>query len=183
MAAHLAGPAENTGHACQPPNGDSVITAADRLAGWLATARSTQRRHSHPDFCEVQAIEMAEAAWRCGIHTVRGYSHCRGEAIFHTICLIFARERKADDPGARGGDVLSCLKCYVARMRDLNLEELRRGGTLESSQAGAPFDAFNRSSYLRHAQITTLWERVLAVISVGLIGFTLFNILVRALWP
>jgi hypothetical protein len=68
-------------------------------------------------------------------------------------------------------------------MRELNLEELRRGGTLESSQAGEPFDAFNRPSYLRHVQITSVWERVLAVISVGLVGFALFNILVRAFWP
>jgi hypothetical protein len=124
----------------------------------------------------MNAIATRRALKKLGPHGGAGFVQsadiaCRGEATFHTDCLIFAR------------GVLSWLKCYVARMRDLNLEELRRGGTLESSQAGAPFDAFNRSSYVRHAQITTVWERVLAVISVGLIGFTLFNILVRAWWP
>lgn len=39
----------------------------------------------------------------------------------------------------------------VLAMTAPNLEELRIGGTLEDSQAGAPFNAFNRGASLRHA--------------------------------
>ena len=62
-----------------------------------------------------------------------------------------------------------------------NLEELRVGDTLQDSQSGAPLNAFNRSARMRHAQLGTWWERILAVLSLIFVTVTLVNLVIRAL--
>jgi hypothetical protein len=67
-------------------------------------------------------------------------------------------------------------------MKEPNIEELRRSGALLSSQTGAPTSFANSGFHcLRHAQNVSWWELVLGLISLGLIVFALFNILLRAL--
>jgi hypothetical protein len=68
----------------------------------------------------------------------------------------------------------------VRAMKTPNLEELRIGGALQDSQAGAPFNAFNRGTSLRHAQLGTWWERVLAVLSLIFVMATLIGLLIRS---
>lgn len=68
------------------------------------------------------------------------------------------------------------IRATFAGMREPNLEEFRASGALENQQAGAPLNAFNRAGWLRHAQLGTWWERVLAVaglviLFVGLLVF------------
>jgi len=65
-------------------------------------------------------------------------------------------------------------------MRAPNLEELRIADRLQDRQAGA-LNAFNRSTRLRHAQLGTWWERVLAVLSLIFVVSTLIGLVVRAL--
>jgi hypothetical protein len=69
----------------------------------------------------------------------------------------------------------------VLTMRTPNLEELRTSGTLQDRQAGAPLNAFNRGSRLRHAQLGTSWERVLAVLSLVFVASTLISLAIRSL--
>jgi hypothetical protein len=68
-------------------------------------------------------------------------------------------------------------------VRQINLEEYRASGTLQDLQAGAPLNAFNRDSSIRHAQLGTWWERGLAVLSLAFALVTLTNLLRRSLWP
>jgi hypothetical protein len=68
-------------------------------------------------------------------------------------------------------------------MKHTNLEEYRASGTLQDIQAGAPFNAFNRGAYIRHAQLGTWWERALAILSLAFVLVTLANIVLRKLLP
>ena len=68
----------------------------------------------------------------------------------------------------------------LAAMRQPNLEELRLGDRLQDQQAGA-LNAFNRSTRLRHAQLGTWWERVLAVLSLIFVAATVISLVVSAL--
>jgi hypothetical protein len=68
----------------------------------------------------------------------------------------------------------------VLGMKTPNLEELRIGGALQDNQAGVPFNAFNRGARIRHAQLGTWWERVLAVLSLIFVVATLIGLLVRS---
>ena len=61
-------------------------------------------------------------------------------------------------------------------------DDTAEGSTLDRGQGGEPFVAYSGSHYLRHAQITSWWERVLAVISLALVAFTAGNLLIRALF-
>jgi hypothetical protein len=61
-------------------------------------------------------------------------------------------------------------------------EEARLGHTLDRGQGGERFVGYSGSHYLRHAQITSWWERILAVITLALVAFTLGSILLRTLW-
>jgi hypothetical protein len=72
---------------------------------------------------------------------------------------------------------------HTTSMRNTNLEEYRASGTLQDIQAGAPFNAFNRGAYIRHAQLGTWWERVLAVLSLAFVVVTVINIVLRSLSP
>jgi hypothetical protein len=67
----------------------------------------------------------------------------------------------------------------VRAMKTPNLEELRIGGALQDSQAGAPFNAFNRGARIRPAPLGTWWERVLAVLSLIFVATTLIGLLIR----
>jgi hypothetical protein len=51
-------------------------------------------------------------------------------------------------------------------MGEPNLEELGASGALQDVQAGArpALNAFNRGARMRHAQLGTWWERILAVL-------------------
>jgi hypothetical protein len=69
----------------------------------------------------------------------------------------------------------------VYAMKVPNLEELRTGDALQDRQAGAPLNAFNRSTRLRHAQLGTWWERVLAVLSLIFVIATLTGLMIRNL--
>jgi hypothetical protein len=69
----------------------------------------------------------------------------------------------------------------VLVMKMPNLEELRTGEMLQDRQSGAPLNAFNRSTRLRHAQLGTWWERALAVLSLIFVLVTLISLLIRAL--
>jgi hypothetical protein len=69
----------------------------------------------------------------------------------------------------------------MLRMEEINLEELRYSGALQDLQAGAPLDAFNRSARIRHSQLTSWWERCLAVLSLAFIVVTLVNLVLRNL--
>jgi hypothetical protein len=68
----------------------------------------------------------------------------------------------------------------LAAMRQPNLEELRLADRLQDQQAGG-LNAFNRSTRLRHSQLGTWWERVLAVLSLIFVVATAISLLVRAL--
>ena len=68
----------------------------------------------------------------------------------------------------------------VTGMREPNLEELRTGDSLQDSQSGA-LNAFNRSPRLRHAQLGSWWERVLAVLSLIFVVVTVVNLVIRNL--
>jgi hypothetical protein len=68
----------------------------------------------------------------------------------------------------------------VTGMREPNLEELRIADTLQDNQSGA-LNAFNRSPRLRHAQLGSWWERVLAVLSLIFVVVTVFNLVIRNL--
>jgi len=54
---------------------------------------------------------------------------------------------------------------YASLMAKIHREDVQIGSTLDRGQGGAPFSPFSGSNYLRHAQITTVWERILAVVS------------------
>ncbi len=69
----------------------------------------------------------------------------------------------------------------VAVMRTPNLEELRTGDSLQDRQAGSGLNAFNRSTRLRHAQLGTWWERVLAVLSLIFVASTIVSLVIRNL--
>jgi hypothetical protein len=69
----------------------------------------------------------------------------------------------------------------IAAMREPNLEELRLAASLQDNQAGAGLNAFNRSSRLRHAQLGTWWERVLAVLSLIFVTATVVSLIIRSL--
>jgi hypothetical protein len=66
-------------------------------------------------------------------------------------------------------------------MKHTNLEEYRSSGTLKDIQTGAPFNAFNRGTHIRHAQLGTWWERALAILSMVFVLLTLINIALRHL--
>jgi hypothetical protein len=68
----------------------------------------------------------------------------------------------------------------LTAMRQPNIEELRLADRLQDSQAGG-LNAFNRTTRLRHAQLGTWWERVLAVLSLIFVVATAISLLVRAL--
>jgi hypothetical protein len=68
-------------------------------------------------------------------------------------------------------------------MSKVNLEEYRTSGALQDTQAGAPFNAFNRGADIRHAQLGTWWERTLAILSLVFVVVTLANIVWRSLSP
>jgi hypothetical protein len=61
--------------------------------------------------------------------------------------------------------------CYITDMREPNLEELRASYALQDVQAGArpPLNAFNRGARMRHAQLGTWWERILAVLGAAIL--------------
>jgi len=69
----------------------------------------------------------------------------------------------------------------VIGMRTPNLEEIRTGDRLQDGQAGTPLNAFNRGSRLRHAQLGTWWERVMAVLSLIFVATTLISLAIRSL--
>jgi hypothetical protein len=56
-------------------------------------------------------------------------------------------------------------------MREPNLEEFRASSALQDVQAGARpgLNAFNRGARMRHAQLGTWWERLLAVITAAIL--------------
>lgn len=66
-------------------------------------------------------------------------------------------------------------------MGKLTQDDVSAGGRLERGQGGGTFMPFHGSHYLRHAQITTWWERLLAVVSLAMLGFALVNIVLRNL--
>jgi hypothetical protein len=66
-------------------------------------------------------------------------------------------------------------------MRKLNLEEVRFSGALQNLQAGAPLNAFDRGAKIRHAQLGSWWERVLAILSLAFVLTTLVNLVLRNL--
>jgi hypothetical protein len=66
-------------------------------------------------------------------------------------------------------------------MRERAEEDTRTATILERGQGGTQFAPFTGSHYLRHAQITTWWERVLAVVCLGLLVFALVNTVLRNL--
>ena len=66
-------------------------------------------------------------------------------------------------------------------MREQNQENIKRAATLERGQGATEFAPFTGSHYLRHAQITTWWERVLAVVCLVLLAFGLVNVVLRNL--
>jgi hypothetical protein len=43
-------------------------------------------------------------------------------------------------------------------MTKINQGDVRIGSKLDRGQGGAHFSLFSESNYLRHAQITTVWE-------------------------
>ena len=68
-------------------------------------------------------------------------------------------------------------------MRNTKLEEYRTSGALQDIQAGAPLNAFNRGSYIRHVQLGIWWERALAVVALAMVLVTLVNLALRSLSP
>ena len=68
-------------------------------------------------------------------------------------------------------------------MKNTTLEEYRTSGALQDIQAGAPFNPFNRGSYIRHTHLRPGWERVLAVLGLAFVLVTLVNLTVRSYWP
>ena len=56
-------------------------------------------------------------------------------------------------------------------MREPNLEELRASGAPQEVQAGArpSLNAFNRGARMRHAQLGTWWEPILAVLGAAIL--------------
>ena len=69
----------------------------------------------------------------------------------------------------------------MPRVKDINLEEIRYSNALQDLQAGAPMNAFNRGARIRHVQLGTWWERILAVLSLAFVAVTLVNLLLRNL--
>jgi len=66
-------------------------------------------------------------------------------------------------------------------MREHSQEDARSAATLERGQGATGFAPFTGSNYLRHAQITTWWERILAVVCLALVAFGLVNVVLRNL--
>jgi hypothetical protein len=65
--------------------------------------------------------------------------------------------------------------CHITGMREPNLEESRASYALQDVQAGArpALNAFDRGARLRHAQLGTWWERILAVLGVAILVLAL----------
>ncbi len=61
----------------------------------------------------------------------------------------------------------------MPRVKDIN--------ALQDLQAGAPMNAFSRGARIRHVQLGTWWERILAVLSLAFVAVTLVNLLLRNL--
>jgi hypothetical protein len=66
-------------------------------------------------------------------------------------------------------------------MREHNQEEQRASTALDRGQGGTPFTAYSGSDYLRHAQLGSWWERILAVLGLAFVLVTLVNIILRNL--
>ena len=56
------------------------------------------------------------------------------------------------------------------------------GRTIEREQGGQAYTPYYGSHYLRHAQLTTWWERILAVISLAFAVITITNLVIRNLF-
>jgi hypothetical protein len=79
----------------------------------------------------------------------------------------------------------------VPRMKAPNLEDRHTGDAPRDSQAGAPHtgaphagmssNAFGGGAYVRHAQLGTWWERVLAVLSLIFVTATVISLVIRSL--
>ena len=72
------------------------------------------------------------------------------------------------------------FSAMLIAMHEPNIEELRLADRLQDSQAGG-LNALNRTTRLRHAQLGTWWERVLAVLSLTFVVATAISLLLRAL--
>ena len=69
----------------------------------------------------------------------------------------------------------------MSDMYKLSHDDVIAGSALDRGQGGGTFMPFHGSHYLRHAQITSWWERVLAVVSLAMLAFVLVNIVLRNL--
>jgi hypothetical protein len=66
-------------------------------------------------------------------------------------------------------------------MAEPNQEELRTSSTFERGQGGARFTLFTGTHTIRHANLGSWWERVLAILGLAFVLITLTNIILRNL--
>jgi hypothetical protein len=66
-------------------------------------------------------------------------------------------------------------------MKQPSQEESRAGAALDRGQGGARFLPFMGSDRLRHAQLGSWWERILAILALIFVVVTLGNIILGTL--